>query len=143
MMLINVPRRTQECIGIGTVAIVPSGLFYMIRWLPRRRTAWNPSDFEIRQTSSPERTRSLPNRDLDLGDKNFRVETLFDLARVGGFKEQSPGLDQIGAGLLDRVALTGDVQIGTQGYKAVVLALDKWPSGSVIGSSAHYIGDDL
>ena len=86
MMLFSVPRRTQECIGTGTVTVVSSVRFCMIRWLPLWRTELNPSDSKIRQTSSPERTRSLPNRDLDVGDEHLRVETLFDLAGVGGFK---------------------------------------------------------
>ena len=49
--------------------------------------AKNPCCSKIRQTSSPERTRSLPNRNLDLGDEYIAVHAAGDLALVGDFKE--------------------------------------------------------
>ena len=51
----------------GTV-VVPCGSAFCIEiWLPRRLTSTKPWTARIRQTSRPERTRSLANRDLDVG----------------------------------------------------------------------------
>jgi hypothetical protein len=80
--------------------------------------------FKDRQTSKPERTRSLPNRHLDLSDEHFIMEAAGDLGGVGGFEKQRQGLDQIHSGFFDRSALARDIQLGAQGDKAVILTLD-------------------
>ena len=65
------------------VMVVVSRVFCMIRWLPCWRTVTNPCCSRIRQTSEPERTRSLPNRHLNLGDKNLVVKAAADFGRRG------------------------------------------------------------
>jgi hypothetical protein len=55
----------------------------MTRWLPRWRTATNPFCSRIRQTSDPERTRSLPNRDLNLSHENLAARAPGDFGRGG------------------------------------------------------------
>ena len=57
------------------------------QWLPRWRTATNPFCSRVRQSSEPERTRSLPNRDLNLSCKNFAMKAPRDLGRGGSFEE--------------------------------------------------------
>jgi hypothetical protein len=43
---------------------------------------------KIRQTSPPTRTRSLPNRNLDLRYKDFAAEAPGNFGRVGGLEKQ-------------------------------------------------------
>jgi hypothetical protein len=69
------------------VIVVSRVRFCMMRWLPRCRTATNPLCSRIWQTSSPERTRSLPNRNLDLGDEDLTVEAPGYFGRVGRLEE--------------------------------------------------------
>ena len=78
----------------------------------------------IRQTSSPERTRSLPNRDLDLGYEHLAMEPTSDLALIGRLEKQAKCLDKIRAGLLDRGTLARDIQLRTERDETVVFALD-------------------
>jgi hypothetical protein len=59
----------------------------MIRWLPRWRTATNPFRSRIRQTSSPDRTRSLPNRNLNLRNEDLTAESSGHFGWVGGLEE--------------------------------------------------------
>jgi hypothetical protein len=47
----------------------------------------NPCCSRIRQTSEPERTRSLPNRHLDLSHENFAMKTPGDFGRGGSLEE--------------------------------------------------------
>jgi hypothetical protein len=47
-----------------------------------------------------------------------------DFYRAGGFEEKLHRLDQVGAGVLDGLPLTGDVQLRAESDAAVVLALD-------------------
>src|ERR1039458_4325041 len=65
------------------VIVVVSKRFCMMRWLPRWRTAANPFYSRIRQISEPERTRSLPNRHLNLSHENFAVKALGDFGWGG------------------------------------------------------------
>jgi hypothetical protein len=44
--------------------------------------------FRIRQTSSPERMRSLPNRNLNLRYKDFFAEAPGNFGLIGGLEEQ-------------------------------------------------------
>lgn len=92
-MLNKVPCRKASCRGTGTVLVVDSNLFCIMRWLPRWRTAAKPLFSRIRHTSDPERTRSLPNRDLNLGDKHLPVEAARYFGGVGAFEEQGQGLN--------------------------------------------------
>lgn len=58
--------------------MVPGDNFFcMTMWLPRRRTSTKPCLAKIAHASLPERTRSLPNDDLDLSDINLLMKPLF------------------------------------------------------------------
>jgi len=108
----------------------------MIRWLPCWRTAANSFRSRIRQISEPERTRSLPNRDLNLGNEDFVVKAAGDFGRGRRFEEQRDRLDEVGSRFLNRSTLTGDVEVRAQRHKSVVLTFDerdealRWPHKS-------------
>jgi hypothetical protein len=74
----------------------------MILWLPCCRTSTNPFSSRIRQTSKPEMTRSLPNRHLNLRDKNLAVEAPGNFGCVRSLEEQSKRPDQVRLGLFNR-----------------------------------------
>lgn len=78
----------------------------------------------MRQTSLPERTRSLPNRDLNLRYEYFRVSAARDLRLVRYFEEQRERFHEIGSSFLNRGALTGDVEFRTRSDEAVVFPLN-------------------
>lgn len=124
MMLVSVPILSSEWSGTGTVIVVSPERFCMTTWLPRWRTVANPSLLRISQTSRPDSTRSLPNRDLDPSYEHFAVQPARDLGRVGRLKEEFQGLDEIGSRGLDRIALAGDIQFGAQRDVSVIFALD-------------------
>src|SRR5258707_12269266 len=96
----------------------------MIRWLPCWRTAANPFCSRMRQTSEPERTRSLPTRHLNLSHENFVVKTPGDFGWSGRFEEQRERLDEVGSRFFNRRALARNVELGAQRYEAVVLTCD-------------------
>lgn len=104
--------------------VVSSIRFCMIRWLPRSRIATNPFCSSTRQTSSPDRTRSLPNGNLDLGDEHLAAETPDNFGPVGGFEEKSEGLNQIRFGFIDRSALARDVEFRAKRHKSRVFSFD-------------------
>jgi hypothetical protein len=83
----RVPRRTASCSGTGTVIVDPSIRFCMILWLPRWRAATNPFCSRIPQISEPDRTRSLPNRYLNLRYEYFAAESPVDFRRACVFEE--------------------------------------------------------
>ena len=96
----------------------------MIRWLPRCRAAANRFRSRIWQTSSPERTRSLPNRNLDLRDEDLGAQTVANFGRVRSLEEQRKRFYQIRSGLFDRRALTCNVEFRTKRHKSIVFSLD-------------------
>ena len=79
---------------------------------------------QVRQTSWPDRTRSLPNRYLDLSNEDLSVRSAGGLRQGCGLEEPGEGFDQVRRRLFDRSALTGDVELRAQRYEAVVFALD-------------------
>lgn len=95
MMLSNVPRLTGLCSGTGTETVLDSLRFCINLWLPFCRTLVNPCFCKIRQISSPERTRSLPNGNLNLRHKNFAVEAARDLRVFCYLKEQRKSFDKV------------------------------------------------
>jgi len=76
----------------------------MTTWLPRRRTSSKPCAAGIRHTSRPERTRNLLNGDVEVGDVDLAVKALRDRRWTCGLEEETEGLLEVGAGLLDGVA---------------------------------------
>ena len=71
----SVPVRNSRGSGIGTVVVHPSSTFFCIMmWLPPlRRASVKPCCAKIPQASRPDSTRSLANRDLNLGYVHFIV----------------------------------------------------------------------
>ena len=55
----------------------------------------------MRQTSEPERTRSLPNRHLNLRHEDFAMEAPADFGRSRRFEEQCECLDEVGSRFFD------------------------------------------
>jgi hypothetical protein len=76
------------------------------------------------KSSEPERTRSLPNRDLDLRHENFAVKAPGDFGRIGRFEEQRERLDEVSSRFFNRRTLACDIEVRAQRYKAVILAFD-------------------
>jgi len=79
----------------------------------------------MRQTSRPERVRSLPNGHLDRGYVDFAAQSLLDLRRIGGFKEELQRFDQVSSRLLDGLPLAGKIQLRTERDVAVPLTHDE------------------
>jgi hypothetical protein len=80
--------------------------------------------FENPTNCQPERTRSLPNRDLDLSHENFVVIAPGDFGRGGSFEEQCKRLDKVGSRFLNRGTLARDIEIRAQCHKNVALTFD-------------------
>lgn len=68
--------------------------------------------------------RNPLNGDIEVGDVDISVAAVGELGVTGRFDEEAWGFLKFGAGLLDRVALTGDVQVRAAGDIVVVFALD-------------------
>src|SRR5579863_10529475 len=79
--------------------------------------ATNPCCSKSRQTSSPDRTRSLPNRYLDLRHEHFAVEAPGDLGLIGHFEEECQRLNQIRPRFFDGQSLTCDIESGQRATK--------------------------
>ena len=69
----------------------------------------------MRQTSRPERTRSLPNGDLDLRDVDLSSNVPVEFLRGGGLKEKGQGFRQVRACFGNGVSLACDIYFGAQG----------------------------
>src|ERR1035438_5528567 len=106
------------------VMVVVSKCFCMIRWLPCWRTAANPCSSRIRQISEPERTRSLPNRHLNLSHENFVVRASGNFGRGGGFEEQCERLDEVDSRFFNRRTFARNIEFRTKSHKTVVLTFD-------------------
>jgi len=84
----------------------------------------NPFCSRILQTSKPARTRSLPNRDLDLSYEDLAVEAARNLGWGGGFEKERKRFNEVRTCLFDRIALACDVEFRAECYKPVVFTLD-------------------
>lgn len=89
------------------------------------------------QTSRPERTRSLPNRNLDLSDNQLPAVPPAHLSRLCCLEKQRQGFHQVRACFFEGRALTGDIQFRTQRDEAIVLRLND--SGQAL-RSLHNLG---
>jgi hypothetical protein len=96
----------------------------MIRWLPCWRTAANPCCSRIRQTSEPERTRSLLNRHLNLSHENLVVKAPDDFGRGGRFEEQRERFNEVDSRFFNRRTLARDIEFRAQRHKPVILTFD-------------------
>src|SRR5438874_4446422 len=96
----------------------------MMRWLPLWRIAANPFCSRMRQMSKPERSRSLPNRNLDLSHENFIVKPPGDFGRFSRFKKQRERLNEVGARFFDRIALARDIEFRAQRHETIVVTFD-------------------
>ena len=88
MIDLSVPLRNSGCCGTGTVTVPAPSVFCMTTWLPRLLTSSNPCAARIRQTCRPERTRSLPNRNLDLGHVDLGAQAPLDFLGGGRLEEK-------------------------------------------------------
>ena len=88
MIDFSVPARNSRWSGTGTVIVPSASDFCIAMWLPRLLASTKPWAERIRQTSPPDRTRSLANRDFDVGHVNFAAKALVDFFRAGGLEEQ-------------------------------------------------------
>lgn len=75
-------------------------------------------------TSLQDRTRSLPNCHLNLGDKNFTCQPSVNLILGGMLEEELQGFTQVIFSFLDRVALTGNIEFRTKGNKPIIFTLN-------------------
>src|SRR3989344_3795487 len=98
----SVPILSSGWSGMGTVTVPASVLRYMTTWLPRWRTSTKPCLPRIRQTSRPDRTRSLATCRFESGDQYLGVQALLDFSGIGGFQEQLHRFLQISRRFLDR-----------------------------------------
>lgn len=64
---------------------------------------------EMWQTARPERTRSLPNGDVELCDVDIAMEALGEFVRTCALEKQAESFLQVGARLFDGISLTRDV----------------------------------
>ena len=140
MMLSNAPRLTGLWSGTGTRIVIVSPLLHHLM-TPSFRTAANPFCSSMRQISDPERTRSLPNRNLDLSYENLVAKTPCDFGRVGCLEEQREALDKVRTRLFNGRTLTRDVQFWAQRHETVALAFNnggqgvRWSYDQVYSSS--------
>src|SRR3989344_4895938 len=123
MMERSVPTLSSGWSGMGTVTVPASVLRCMTTWLPRRRTSTKPCLPRIRQTSRPDRTRSLATCRFEGGDQYLGVQALLDFSGIGGFQKQFHRFLQIGCCFLDGWSLAGDIQLRTQGNIEIAFAL--------------------
>lgn len=65
----------------------------------------------MRQISKPERTRSLPNRDLNLSHEDFVVRAPGDFRWGCSLEEQSEGLDKVCSRFFNRHTFASDVEL--------------------------------
>ena len=77
--------------------------------------------FENPATSEPERTRSLPNRHLNLSHENFAVKASGDFGRGGRFEEQRERLNEADPRFFNRHTLAPNIEFRAQRHKTVVL----------------------
>src|SRR5256885_13438985 len=76
------------------------------------------------QTSAPENTPSLASRDLQRRHINFSLQPPLDFRAVRAFDEELHRLAEVRRRVFDRIALAGNVQLGTERDEAIALAVD-------------------
>lgn len=128
----------EQAVSWEIAGLVATG-FRMIRWLPCWRTAANPCCSRIRQTSGPERTRSLPNQHLNLSHENFVVKAPGDFGRGGSFEEQRERLNEVDSGFFNGRTLARNIELRAQRRKPSssrsIIAVKRY--GAFIATSSH------
>ena len=81
--------------------------------------------------------RNLPNRNLNLRDEYLAARATHDLFRRSAFEEKFNRLAQVIAGLLDGVALAGDIQFRAERDEPVPLALNY--GGKLLGHEIRLV----
>jgi hypothetical protein len=69
-------------------------------------------------------SRSLPNRDLNLGHENLAARAPGDFGGSGSFEEQRKRLDEVSSRFFYGRTVARDVKLRAQRHKNVVLTLD-------------------
>ena len=100
------------------IALLPDAVYHAIT---RLRTSFGRTARTWRLFNL---VRNPLNGDIEVGDVDISVAAVGELGVTGRFDEEAWGFLKFGAGLLDRVALTGDVQVRAAGDIVVVFALD-------------------
>lgn len=72
----------------------------------------------------PEKARNLGNSHLDLTHISLVAQPGRDLGVIGALEEQLDGLNKVQAGLLNAVALAGDVELRAERDEALPFTLE-------------------
>jgi hypothetical protein len=87
MMELRVPILISFASGMGMVLVEPGIFFCMKIWLPFCLASAKPDRSRMPHTSRPDRTRSLPNRDLQSGNEDLIMKSIMNLLHGSSFKE--------------------------------------------------------
>ena len=109
--------------GTGTEMVPSDSFFCIIIWLPRLRISKKPWLARTAHTSFPERTRSLPNGNLDLCHKNIPMEPLLYFFWRSCFEKQFQCFLKVITCLLNGISLASNIQFRTKRYVSVPLFL--------------------
>jgi len=137
MMLARVPSLSSVCSGTGTVMVAVITRRCMMAWLPRRRTSVKPFSWRMRQTSAPERRRSLlANRNLERTYLNVDAKTLGEFGWRRCLEEELQRFSEIRASLLHRITLARNIDVRAESDVPVPFAPSHGgeASGDVHGS---------
>lgn len=85
----------------------------------------------------PESRQRIGNLDLDPGDEDFVAQAFPDVFVRSRFEVQLEGFDQVGSRFFDRRALTGNVELRTQGNVEILIPLDNCRDGWGAPHEAH------
>jgi len=112
MMLARMPSLSSVCRGTRTVIVVVVLRRCMTAWLPRRRTSVKPFSWRMRQTSAPERRRSLlANRNLERTHFNVDAKALGEFGWRRRLEEELQRFSEIRASLLHRITLARNIDV--------------------------------
>src|ERR1051325_10781515 len=76
------------------------------------------------QTSAPEKTPSLPSRDLQRRHVQLALQTPLHFGSVGALNEKLHRLSKVGRRVFDRVALARDLELRTERNESVAFAVN-------------------
>ena len=121
---LSVPMRNSLWSGTGTVTVPVPSSFCMTMWLPRLLTSTKPFEARIRQTSRPERTRSLPNRDLYMGHVDLVAPAPLDFLGGRRLEEERDRFLEVAPSLGYGVSLAGNIHFRTQCHVPIAFPFD-------------------